>query len=163
MDTVLVIGWGRVHGSHVVKRLVEAVRPVVVLENESTGHRETVRAVEALTGWEIPYVPGDVGDGDGVRLIVEEHRVGAVMHFAAKSVVGESVRHPEVYFAENAARGIAFFSGVVRGRGESDRAVLHGGGVRESRGVPIPEEHPVRPINPFGASKVMLEQVLGWL
>ncbi|WP_170086742.1 UDP-glucose 4-epimerase GalE [Kyrpidia spormannii] len=163
MDAVLVSGGAGYIGSHVVKRLVEAGRPVVVMDNESTGHRETVRAVEALTGREIPYIPGDVGDGDGVRRIVEEYRVGAVMHFAAKSVVAESVRHPEVYFSENVAKGIAFFQALCEAGVSrivlSSTAAVYGNPER----VPIPEEHPVRPINPYGASKVMLEQVLGWL
>lgn len=136
---------------------------MVVLDNESTGHRETVRAVEALTGREIPYIPGDAGDGDGVRRIVEEYRVGAAMHFAAKSVVAESVRHPEVYFSENVAKGIAFFRALCEAGVSrivlSSTAAVYGNPER----VPIPEEHPVRPINPYGASKVMLEQVLGWL
>ncbi|WP_198592182.1 UDP-glucose 4-epimerase GalE [Kyrpidia spormannii] len=163
MDAVLVSGGAGYIGSHVVKRLVEAGRPVVVMDNETTGHRETVGAVEELTGWRVPYITGDVGDGEAVRRTVEEYRVGAVMHFAAKSVVAESVRNPEVYFTENVAKGIAFFRTLceagVRRIVLSSTAAVYGNPER----VPIPEDHPVRPINPYGASKIMLEQVLGWL
>ncbi|MDI3257921.1 MAG: GDP-mannose 4,6-dehydratase, partial [Kyrpidia sp.] len=104
-----------------------------------------MQVVEELTDREIPYVRGDVGDAEVVRRVIEEHRVRAAVHFAAKSVVAESVRHPEIYFSENVAKGTAFFralceSGVIR-IVVSSTAEVYGNPEK----VPIPEEHPFDP------------------
>lgn len=163
MGAILVSGGAGYIGSHVVKKLLDAGRSVVVLDNESTGHAEFIGRLERLTGKAVPYILGDVADGELVSRLVAEYDIHAAVHFAAKSLVAESVRHPEVYFSENVAKGIQFFRtlcerGVTRIVFSSTAAVYGNPEV-----VPIPEEHPVRPINPYGASKAMLEQVLEWL
>jgi UDP-arabinose 4-epimerase len=149
---VLVTGGAGYVAPPVVRRLAEAGREVVVLDDLSTGHREHLR-------WGT-FVEGDVGDGRLVAATIRRHGVSAVMHFAAKALVGESVRDPLLYDSWN------------RGKTQVLADVLAASGVRAvvfssscavygtPAAVPIDESHPRRPINPYGASKVGCEEAL---
>ena len=149
---VLVTGGAGYVAPPVVRRLVEAGRRVVVLDDFSTGHRAHVQ-------WG-RLVEGDVGDADLLRQTLRAHDVGAVIHFAAKALVGESVQHPELYDAWNRGKtqvlaDVAAAEGVGAIVFSSTCAVY--GNPEE---VPIPEEHPRRPINPYGESKAGCEDAL---
>jgi len=108
-------------------------------------------------------VQGDVADTALVVRLVHEYDVEAVIHFAALSLVGESMQHPERYFAENVAKGISFFNALVSAGVKnvvfSSTAAVYGIPER----VPIAEDSPSHPVNPYGASKRMLEEALRWL
>lgn len=126
--------------------------PCVVLDNLSRGHRELVRDAD--------LVVGDVGDTALVRRVIADHRVSAVMHFAAYAYVGESVAEPLMYYANNVAATV----GLLKAMHECDVKTLVFSSTCATYGVPestpITEEHPQRPINPYGASKLMVERVL---
>lgn len=149
---ILVTGGAGYIGSHVVRQLGEAGERVVVLDDLSTGHREAV-----LHG---TLVVGDTGDADLVRRVVAEHRVEALMHFAAHTVVPESVADPLKYYRNNTCATRTLLEccaqAGVRHVIFSSTAAVYGipeGGVAS-------EETPTAPINPYGTSKLMTEWML---
>lgn len=149
---VLVTGGAGYVAPPVVRRLVESGRRVVVLDDFSTGHREFVKWGE--------LVEGDVGDAELLRRTMRAHDVGAVMHFAAKALVGESVEKPELYDAWNRGK-TQVLADVAAAEGVSaivfsSTCAVYGNPVE----VPIPEDHPRGPINPYGESKAGCEDAL---
>jgi len=156
MHSILVSGGAGYIGSHTVKTLVERGYTPIVLDSLVTGHRQSVSL-------DVPFYQGDIADSDLVRKIVEREHVSAVIHFAARSLVGESVEKPDLYFEENTAKTNRFVStliecGVKRLIFSSTAATY---GIPDE--VPIPESAPTNPINPYGFSKLMIEQSLAWL
>ena len=150
--TVLITGGAGYIGSHALRELRRAGLPCVVLDNLSRGHRELATDAEVVVG--------DIADTVLVRQVIAEHRVSAVMHFAAYAYVGESAAEPLTYYANNVAGTIGLLSGM---RGSDVRRLVFSStcatyGVPEA--VPIGEDHPQRPINPYGASKLMVERML---
>lgn len=149
---ILVIGGAGYIGSHVARSLVEAGFDVVVYDNLSRGHRRAVG--------DLPFVRGDVGDRSLLEEIVRRWGVAAAIHLAADSLVGESVADPRRYFANNVGQGLAMLDVLLRSGVRrfilSSTAAVYG----EPERVPIPEDHPLRPTNPYGESKAFLETVL---
>lgn len=149
---ILVIGGAGYIGSHLVKELVET-EDVVVLDNLSTGHREAVdsRAV---------FVKGDLGNVEDLEMVFRSYPIKAVMHFAANSLVGESVVDPLKYYQNNVASTITLLSVMMKFKVMkfifSSTAATYG--------IPnvdiIDESTPTAPINPYGHSKLMVEQIL---
>jgi UDP-glucose 4-epimerase len=149
---VLVTGGAGYIGSHMVHTLVDAGERVVVLDNLSTGFRDAVRDAE--------LVVGDVGDGDVVRRTIAANDVDTVMHFAAHTVVPESVSNPLKYYGNNtcATRSLlqsCIASGIAHFVFSSTAAVygMPASGVAD-------EDTPTAPINPYGSSKLMSEMML---
>jgi UDP-glucose 4-epimerase len=151
--TVLVTGGAGYIGSHMVKLLRSRHRPVVVLDNLSTGHRESVPAgVELCTA--------DIADTAQVSEILERHSVKSVIHFAASSVVGESMADPLKYYANNVGGTVGLLRAMRQAGVErlvfSSTAAVYGEPVR----IPIDEDHPKQPVNPYGATKLAVERLL---
>jgi len=151
-DTVLVTGGAGYIGSHVVQQLRARNESVVIVDDLSSGFRQAVG--------DTPLVVGDVGDRALLARVLSEHRVGTVMHFAAKTIVPESVREPLRYYGNNTAatRNLleaCMQSGARRFVFSSTAAVygLPAGGVAR-------EDMPLAPINPYGTSKLMSEWIL---
>ncbi|WP_051273583.1 UDP-glucose 4-epimerase GalE [Desulfotruncus alcoholivorax] len=151
---VLVTGGAGYIGSHVVKELLKRDYRVVTLDNLSKGHRE------AVTGG--VFVRGDCGDARLVRELVREHGISAVVHLAADSLVGESMIKPDKYCKNNLGNGISFLTALIEAGVRrfilSSTAAVYG----EPEYTPIDEAHPARPVNVYGGTKLMLEQILGW-
>lgn len=156
MHSILVSGGSGYIGSHTVKELVKQNYKPVVLDSLVTGHRQSV----AL---DVPFYQGDIADSHLVRKIVEREQVCAVIHFAARSLVGESIEKPDLYFEENTAKTNRFASALIESGVKriifSSTAATYGIPAE----VPIPESAPTHPINPYGFSKLMIEQSLAWL
>lgn len=152
MTTVLVTGGAGYIGSHVVKDLVEKGFQVIILDNLSTGYRDSVLAGK--------LIEGDLADTALLDRVFEQHRPAAVMHFAAFIEVGESVRDPMKYYRNNTANAINLLSAMERHGVEnfifSSTAAVYG--IPEI--VPISEIQPVLPINPYGQAKAFVEKVL---
>ncbi|MFP4561457.1 MAG: UDP-glucose 4-epimerase GalE [Thiohalorhabdus sp.] len=152
MGGVLVTGGAGYIGSHVVRQLGERGEPVVVLDDLSTG-----RAGAVLYG---DLVLGDAGDTALVRELLEDHRLDAVMHFAARTVVPESVADPLMYYGENSCKtralaGATLQAGIRHLIFSSSAAVY---GIPEH--IPVAEDDPLYPINPYGTSKLVSEWML---
>jgi UDP-glucose 4-epimerase len=152
MKSILVTGGAGYIGSHVARQLVARGERVVVLDNLSSGFRE------AVLGGEL--VVGDVGDRALVDRVLAEHDIDTVMHFAAHTVVPESVRDPLKYYGNNtcATRSLlaACLGGGVRHFVFSSTAAVYG---MPASGV-ADEDTPTQPINPYGSSKLMSEIML---
>jgi len=152
MARVLVVGGAGYIGSHMVKQLVQSGHQVVTLDNLSTGFRGL-----ALYG---ELVVGDLADTHLLERLFTEHRFEAVMHFAASSLVGESVADPGKYYRNNIAGTLNLLDVMVRHQVKnfifSSTAATFG----EPEYTPIDEVHSQKPINPYGASKLMVERIL---
>lgn len=149
---VLVTGGAGYIGSHVVRQLGEAGERVVILDNLSTGFEDAVLSGELIVG--------DTGDQTLVEKLLKEHNVGSVMHFAAHTIVPESVADPLKYYGNNTCNSRNLLACCANAGIEnvifSSTAAVYG--------IPevdrVSEETPTSPINPYGASKLMTEWML---
>jgi UDP-glucose 4-epimerase len=152
---ILVTGGAGYVGSHAVKALQLAGFQVIVLDNLVYGHRDLVENVLRAK-----LIVGDVGDRQLLDSIFAETKICAVMHFAAYAYVGESVTDPAKYYGNNVVGTINLID-AMRAHGISNfvfSSTCATYGV--PYGIPISEDHPQAPINPYGASKLMIERVL---
>ncbi len=151
---ILVTGGAGYIGSHCVAALLERGEDVVVVDNLSKGHRE------ALKGGRL-YV-GSVGDRDFLRTVFEQEPIQAVIHFAAYSLVGESMNVPEQYFRNNVTAGLSLIETMIEFQVPylvfSSTAATYG----EPEHIPIVETDRQLPTNPYGESKLIVEHMLRW-
>jgi len=149
---ILVVGGAGYIGSHMVLDLLRAGYPVVTLDNLSRGHREL------LPGGE--FVEGDFGNAADLARLFARYPIAAVLHFAAHSQVGESVQQPLMYYRNNVASTITLLEAMqaagIRHFIFSSTAAVYGEPVQ----VPITEDHPCAPTNPYGATKLTVERLL---
>ena len=149
---IFVTGGAGYIGSHVVKALGKEGHELLIYDNLSTGHEWAVLSGRLLRG--------DLADRPAIREALRDFRPEAVMHFAASIQVEESVREPLAYYRNNVVHTLNLLeamreTGTARFLYSSTAAVY---GIPET--IPVDEQAPLRPINPYGASKVMVEQVL---
>jgi UDP-glucose 4-epimerase len=151
-ENILVVGGAGYIGSHMVNCLLKDGLTPIVLDNLSSGH------AEAVTGAEL--IIGDIADSELLDSIFTTHKISAVMHFASYIQVGESVVNPAIYYDNNVARTINLLNAMVRHKVLhfifSSTAAIFGNPAH----LPINEAHPTNPINPYGRSKLMVEQLL---
>jgi len=149
---ILVTGGAGYIGSVTVEKLQAAGESVVVLDDLARGHREAVTR-------ETPFYHGRVGDRALIAKIAAEHKLESCVHFAALAYVGESVQMPEKYFENNVEQGIAFIGALlsagVRRIVFSSTCATYG----EPDRIPISEECPQWPKNPYGWSKLLMERL----
>ncbi|KKB73310.1 MULTISPECIES: UDP-glucose 4-epimerase GalE [Bacillus] len=155
MKSVLVTGGAGYIGSHTVLELKNRNITAVVLDNLSTGHREAVHTPH--------FYEGDISDCGLVKSIIRKHNIDAVIHFAAKSLVSESIEKPELYFRENTIKSCSFFETIIQEGVKhivfSSTAAVYG----ITGDKPIRETAPLEPVNPYGESKLMIEKYLHWV
>jgi UDP-glucose 4-epimerase len=155
MGRVLVTGGAGYVGSHVVRHLLDARMDVVVLDDLSAGHREAVGAKAA-------FFDGDCGDSSALDRVLGERGFDAVVHMAGHCLVGESMIEPAHTFQNNVGTTMALLESMRRHDVKrivfSSSAAVYG----EAQDVPIEEEHPCRPTNPYGESKLAVERILAW-
>jgi UDP-arabinose 4-epimerase len=155
LDSILVAGGAGYVGSHACKALAEAGYQPVALDDLSTGHADAVK-------WG-PLVVGDIADAEIVRRTAREHRITAVMHFAARSLVGESVTRPEIYYENNVIGTLRLIEALTAEGLErfvfSSSAAVYG----LAADALIAEDAPKAPINPYGETKLAVERALSWI
>ena len=151
--TVLVTGGAGYIGSHAVLALRDAGWPVAVIDNLVTGFRWAVPDG-------VPFYEGNIADCDLVAKIINEQRIGAIMHFAGSVVVPESVENPLKYYDNNSSKSRSLIASAVTGGVKhfifSSTAATYG--IPETS--PVSEDTPQVPINPYGMSKLMTEHML---
>lgn len=151
---VLVTGGAGYIGCHTVRALQENGDTPVVLDNLETGHRRLAKDAE--------LIEGDVRDTELVKETIAKHRIEAVIHFAAHSLVGESMVKPEMYLRDNVDMAVAVCHAMAQTGCRtivlSSSAAVYGTPAR----VPITEDDPLVPTNPYGQSKVFMEQAVNW-
>ena len=157
---ILVTGGAGYIGSHTCLELLNAGYQVVVLDNFSNSKIDSIKRVEQITGKKITFIEGDVRDRDCLRSIFAGHSISAVIHFAGFKAVGESVKLPLMYYDNNVAGSVALAEvmaeyGVKRIVFSSSATVYDAPGDKQ-----IQENFPLKPINPYGQSKLMVEQIL---
>lgn len=152
---IMVVGGAGYIGSVTVEQLLKAGHEVVVFDSLLKGHREAVPEGAA-------FVHGDMANQADLTRAFEQYPVDAVMHFAALSLVGESVTHPSKYFINNVANGLKLLDTMlefgVKKFVFSSTAAVYG----EPTEWPIHEDFPHAPTNPYGESKLAFEKVLKW-
>jgi UDP-glucose 4-epimerase len=149
---ILVVGGAGYIGSHMVKMLSLASHDVVTLDNLSNGYRDAV-----IYG---DFIEGDIADAELLNKIFSENNFDGVMHFASYIQVGESVEKPSMYYHNNVSNTLVLLDAMVEHKVNafifSSTAATFG----EPEYTPIDEAHPQAPINPYGHSKLMVEQIL---
>lgn len=150
--TILIAGGAGYIGSHMNKELNRKGYSTIVVDNMSAGHKEFARWGE--------FRQCDLGDIDGLRSIFAGRDISAVMHFCAFTYVGESIEDPQKYYINNVKNTINLLQ-VMRESGVnrfifSSTAAIFGDPVT----IPIAEDHPKEPINPYGRTKLMIEHIL---
>jgi UDP-glucose 4-epimerase len=152
---ILVTGGAGYVGSVSADAFIQAGHDVVVLDDLSTGHRGAVPPGATLH-------QGTYADADALASLLESERIDAILHCAARSLVGESIADPSRYYRDNVAGGVALLEASRAAQVErvvfSSTAAVYG--VPDT--TPIPEDAPLRPINPYGESKRTFESALAW-
>lgn len=150
--TILVTGGAGYIGSHACKALAEAGHVPITYDNLSIGNRWAVR-------WG-PLEIGDIHDASRLHDVMRKHRPEGVIHFAARALVGESVSHPTLYYRDNIGGALSVLDAVrthdVGAFVFSSTCAVYG----QPDAMPIAEDVPPRPMNPYGASKLMVERIL---
>lgn len=152
---VFVTGGAGYIGSICVEELINAGHTVTVLDNLSEGHRSAVDK-------RARFIEGNLGDPDTINRALAEAKPEALIHFAAHALVGESMQNPGKYFRNNVASGLELLDAAVKNGVRkfvfSSTCATYGPPDK----VPMTEDLPQRPINPYGESKLMFEKMLQW-
>lgn len=149
---VLVTGGAGYIGSHTVKELLKKNFEVVIFDNFSSGRQELICGGEVITG--------DLRSKEQIKAVLEKHKIEAVLHFAALIQVGESYLNPQKYYLHNLLTSLNLLEAMLQFGIKyfifSSSAAVYG----NPRKIPLEENHPLEPINPYGTTKFMVERIL---
>lgn len=159
-QTILVTGGAGYIGSHTVVQLLEAGAQVIVLDNLCNSKRVVINRIEHITGKRPEFVVGDVRDRQLLRSVFNNHQIDSVIHFAGLKAVGESVQKPLEYYDNNVTGSLVLLEEMARAGVKtlvfSSSATVYG----DPASVPITEDFPLKTTNPYGQSKLMVEDIL---
>src|SRR5690348_5428695 len=151
---ILVTGGAGYIGSHTVKALKAAGLPPLIFDNFSTGHRSFVRST--------PAFEGDLCKPADLAQVFSEYSITGVLHFAGRALVGESIQNPELYYETNLLGGLNLLNAMNAAKVKylifSSTCATYG----VPKQVPIDEDHPQSPINPYGDTKLAFEHAMRW-
>ena len=153
---VLVTGGAGYIGSVTVEQLIKAGHQVAVFDNLSQGHRGAIHV-------DAEFIAGDLANRDGIDNAITRFRPDAVMHFAAKSLVGESMQFPFLYLGDNVRNGLNLLESVVEHGIQKFILSSTANLFDEPETIPIDEQERIVPGSPYGESKYILERMLQWL
>ncbi|HAU30890.1 MAG TPA: UDP-glucose 4-epimerase GalE [Desulfotomaculum sp.] len=151
---ILVTGGAGYIGSHTVKELIKNNHHVIVLDNLSKGHRKAVLKAK--------FIHGDTGNKKLLAELLKSEKIEAIVHFAASSLVGESMAKPAEYYRNNLVNGLSILDAMCEAKVKclvfSSTAAVYG----EPAEIPILEDNPTIPANTYGATKLALESAMNW-
>ena len=157
---ILVTGGAGYIGSHTVVQFLEAGAQVIVLDNLCNSKREVINRIERIAGRRPEFVVGDIRDRALLESIFDSHKIDSVIHFAGLKAVGESVEKPLEYYDNNVSGILVLFEEMERAGVKhlvfSSSATVYG----DPASVPITEDFPLETTNPYGQSKLMVENIL---
>lgn len=159
---ILVTGGAGYVGSHCVLALLNAGANVVIFDNLELGHIETVETLKSIQskGKVVDFIQGDLKNLSDIENVFEKHKIDAVVHFAAYSQVAESMKNPQKYFSNNVDGSVNLLNSMkkygVKKIVFSSTAATYG----EPVYTPIDENHPQKPINPYGETKLEIEKIM---
>jgi len=157
---ILITGGAGYIGSHACVELLEAGYEIVVVDNFVNSKPAVLKRIEEITGRRFRFYKVDIRDREELRKVFDENKIGAVVHFAGLKAVGESVAYPLAYYHNNVA-GTIVLCQVMQEYGVkkmvfSSSATVYG----HPDKVPIKEDFPLKPVNPYGRTKFMIEEIL---
>ncbi len=157
---ILVTGGTGYIGSHTVVELLAAGKDVLILDNYANSSPKVLERIAKISGRAPAFREGDIRDVDGLRALFAAHRIEAVIHFAGLKAVGESVEQPLTYYDNNVNGTLCLLQAMrqagVRRLVFSSSATVYG----DPHRVPIREDFPLQATNPYGRSKLMVEEML---
>ena len=160
LGTILVTGGAGYIGSHTCVALLQAGYEVVIYDNLSNSHQEVINRIEAITQKKPVLVVGDIRDQGSLVKCMQTYQCNAVMHFAGLKAVGESVEEPLKYFDNNFTGSIRLLEAMQTANIKtivfSSSATVYGVPVY----LPFDEKHPLAPTNPYGQTKLFIEEML---
>lgn len=158
--TILVTGGTGYIGSHTAIQLLEAGKDIVILDNLSNSHEVVLMRIHSITGKMPIFIKGDIRDRALLKSIFLDHEIDSVIHFAGLKAVGDSVDKPLLYYDNNVSGSIILFEEMVLAGIKkivfSSSATVYG----DPHYLPITEDHPIGPTNPYGQNKAMIEKIL---
>ena len=157
---VLVTGGAGYIGSHTCVELLEAGHEVCVIDNLCNGHEEALERVRGITNCELKFMNADIRDSSALGNIFSTFKPESVIHFAGLKAVGESVVDPVKYYAVNVGGSISLLSAMSRAKCNnivfSSSATVYG----KPQYLPYDEDHPTNPVNPYGRTKLIIENMI---
>ncbi len=160
MQNILITGGAGYIGSHTCVELLAAGYNLVVIDNFSNSKPDVLRRVEQISGRTLTFEEVDIRDRGALRDVFRHHAIDAVIHFAGLKAVGESVSQPLRYYDNNISGSVALFEVMAESGVKtlvfSSSATVYG----DPHSVPIREDFPLSATNPYGRSKLMLEEIL---
>src|SRR5574344_1373015 len=155
---ILITGGAGYIGSHCATALLEKNIDILIFDNLSTGHIETISTLEKIGN--VKFIKGDLQNKSEIKAVFKNNKIDAVIHFAAFSQVGESVLNPLKYYKNNVCGTLNLIEAMIENNVKkivfSSTAATYGEPVR----IPIDEKHPQNPINPYGQTKLMIEKIM---
>ena len=157
---VLVTGGAGYIGSHTCVELLEAGHQVFVIDNLCNGHEAALDRVQDITKRDLEFTNADIRDSNALNKIFKTFEPEAVIHFAGLKAVGESVADPVKYYDVNVGGSISLLTAMSKAKCDnivfSSSATVYG----EPQYLPYDEEHPTNPVNPYGRTKLMIENII---
>jgi UDP-glucose 4-epimerase len=158
--TILVTGGAGYIGSHTCVELLNSKQEIVVLDNLSNSSVESLARVKQITGKDFAFIQADIRDKAAVDKVFKAHKISAVVHFAGLKAVGESVEKPHLYYDNNVIGTLNLLEVMANNQVKSlvfsSSATVYG----DPATVPITEDFPLSATNPYGRSKLMIEDIL---
>ena len=157
---VLVTGGAGYVGSHTCVELLNAGHEVLVIDNLCNGHEVALKRVRGITNCELQFINADIRDSNALSKIFGTFKPEAVIHFAGLKAVGESVADPLLYYDVNVGGSISLLTAMTKAECSnivfSSSATVYG----KPEYLPYDEEHPTKPVNPYGHTKLMIENII---
>ncbi|CAN3377248.1 hypothetical protein DIURU_003501 [Diutina rugosa] len=166
MEYILVTGGAGYIGSHTTVELINNGYNVVIVDNLCNSSYDSVARIEYIVGKKVPFVKCDLRDTDALSSVFEQYKITGVIHFAALKAVGESVKMPLAYYENNLSGTVNLLEVMKKYQVKtivfSSSATVYGDVTRfgDDRYIPIPEDCPMDPTNPYGRTKFMMECIL---